>query len=113
MGIGGYLPLHNHSGAKNAGMAYRHRRYRSRKTSSLGEKAIMGVFLVGAAIWAKPQVEAAMMSPEERAAIERSVYYPGCDQVRARGKAPIYRGQPGYRPAMDGDGDGVACEPYY
>ena len=26
--------------------------------------------------------------------------------------APILRGQPGYRPALDRDNDGVACEPY-
>lgn len=39
-----------------------------------------------------------------------SVYYPNCDAVRAAGKAPLHRGEPGYRPALDGDGDGVACE---
>lgn len=25
--------------------------------------------------------------------------------------APIYSGEPGYRESMDGDGDGIACEP--
>lgn len=40
------------------------------------------------------------------------VYYRGCNEVRAAGAAPLYRGQPGYRPEMDGDSDGVACEPY-
>lgn len=40
------------------------------------------------------------------------VYYPGCNAVRAAGAAPLYRGQPGYRPQMDGDDDGIACEPY-
>src|SRR3954451_9100170 len=39
-----------------------------------------------------------------------SVYYPNCDAVRAAGKAPLSRGQPGYRSPLDGDGDGVACE---
>ena len=39
-------------------------------------------------------------------------YYANCDQARAAGVAPIYRGQPGYRPEMDGDNDGIACEPY-
>jgi Excalibur calcium-binding domain len=47
------------------------------------------------------------------AAVEQSVYYSGCDEVRAAGEAPLYRGSPGYREGMDGDGDGVACEPYY
>ncbi|MBJ7443284.1 MAG: excalibur calcium-binding domain-containing protein [Sphingobium sp.] len=29
----------------------------------------------------------------------------------AAGAAPIYRGQPGYDVSMDGDLDGIACEP--
>ena len=36
----------------------------------------------------------------------------GCNDARAAGTAPIYRGEPGYRAQMDGDNDGVACEPY-
>lgn len=39
-----------------------------------------------------------------------SAYYPNCKAARAAGAAPLYRGQPGYRPGLDGDGDGVACE---
>ena len=38
------------------------------------------------------------------------VYYPNCAAARAAGAAPIYRGQPGYRPGLDRDGDGIACE---
>nr|WP_276548117.1 excalibur calcium-binding domain-containing protein [Brachybacterium muris] len=38
------------------------------------------------------------------------VYYKNCDAARAAGAAPLYRGDPGYRPKMDRDGDGVACE---
>ena len=37
-------------------------------------------------------------------------YYPNCDAVRNAGRAPIYRGQPGYGPHLDRDGDGIACE---
>jgi hypothetical protein len=40
------------------------------------------------------------------------VYYSGCNEVRAAGLAPLFRGQPGYRPEMDGDDDGIACEPH-
>ena len=40
-------------------------------------------------------------------------WYRSCRQARAAGAAPIHRGSPGYRAALDGDGDGVACEPYY
>jgi hypothetical protein len=43
---------------------------------------------------------------------ESSVFYTGCRAVRAAGAAPLYRGQPGYRAGMDGDNDGIACEPY-
>lgn len=40
------------------------------------------------------------------------VYYPNCSFARAAGAAPIQAGQPGYRPALDADNDGIACEPY-
>ena len=43
--------------------------------------------------------------------VEQSVHYSGCNEVRAAGKAPLYDGDPGYREEMDGDGDGIACEP--
>lgn len=35
-----------------------------------------------------------------------------CDDARAAGTAPIYRGEPGYREGLDADYDGIACEPY-
>lgn len=35
----------------------------------------------------------------------------GCNDARAAGTAPIYAGEPGFREDMDGDGDGIACEP--
>lgn len=41
---------------------------------------------------------------------EVSVYYQNCAAARAAGAAPIYSGEPGYRSALDRDGDGVACE---
>jgi hypothetical protein len=37
-------------------------------------------------------------------------YYENCDAARAAGAAPIQAGQPGYRPGLDRDSDGVACE---
>jgi hypothetical protein len=39
------------------------------------------------------------------------VYYSSCAAARAAGAAPLYRGQPGYRSALDGDDDGITCEP--
>lgn len=58
--------------------------------------------------------------PGPRATQRRSISHPApsgityrsCNEARAAGAAPLYRGQPGYRPEMDGDGDGIACEPY-
>lgn len=38
-------------------------------------------------------------------------HWAGCNDARAVGTAPIYRGEPGYDETMDGDGDGIACEP--
>lgn len=43
---------------------------------------------------------------------DNGVYFRSCKEARAAGYAPMYRGQPGYRPEMDGDNDGIACEPY-
>lgn len=43
---------------------------------------------------------------------EQSVYYSGCREAHAAGVTPLNRGDPGYRSGMDGDNDGVACEPY-
>jgi len=59
--------------------------------------------------------------PKPQASIERrpiaspapsGVYYRNCSAAWAAGAAPLHRGQPGYRPEMDGDGDSVACEPF-
>jgi endonuclease YncB( thermonuclease family) len=39
-----------------------------------------------------------------------AAYYANCAAAKAAGAAPLYRGQPGYRAALDRDNDGVACE---
>lgn len=39
-----------------------------------------------------------------------NVYYSNCSEARAAGAAPLYVGEPGYRPKLDRDNDGVACE---
>lgn len=38
--------------------------------------------------------------------------YPNCAAARAAGAAPIRRGEPGFGPHLDRDGDGIGCEPY-
>ncbi len=37
--------------------------------------------------------------------------FANCGEVRAAGAAPVRRGDPGYGPHLDRDGDGVGCEP--
>lgn len=63
---------------------------------------------------AHPALEPRLVATKRpaRAAAPVGVYYYNCDAARAAGAAPLLRGQPGYRPQMDGDNDGVACEPY-
>lgn len=41
-----------------------------------------------------------------------NVYYRNCDAARSAGVAPLRRGDAGYRPPLDRDDDGIACEPY-
>lgn len=40
------------------------------------------------------------------------VTYRNCDAARRAGIAPINAGEPGYSTRLDGDLDGIACEPY-
>jgi len=39
-----------------------------------------------------------------------SASFANCTAARAAGAAPVRRGQPGYGPHLDRDGDGVGCE---
>ena len=48
---------------------------------------------------------------QPQAVAANAVHYAGCNEVRAAGKAPLNAGDPGFSSDMDGDGDGVACEP--
>lgn len=54
----------------------------------------------------------AVSQPTVPARRTSGVSYRNCAEARAAGAAPLHRGQPGYDPRMDGDGDGIACEPY-
>ncbi|MEL1249084.1 excalibur calcium-binding domain-containing protein [Aurantiacibacter gilvus] len=58
----------------------------------------------------EPTEDVAQAAPQQL--MSTDVYYRYCDDARAAGAAPIYRGEPGYRDALDADNDGVACEPY-
>jgi micrococcal nuclease len=53
--------------------------------------------------------ERGLWSPNAGAA-NADVYYKNCAEARAAGVTPIHKGEPGYRPGLDRDGDGIACE---
>lgn len=40
------------------------------------------------------------------------LHFANCAEARGAGAAPIRRGEEGYRPALDRDRDGIACEPW-
>jgi len=96
---------------------------RRQAASLLGKAALLGAVIGTASIVATPEridmiaekakpfaVAAGLMRAR---APQEGDYWPGCNAARAAGTAPIYIGEPGYREGMDGDGDGVACEPHY
>ncbi|QXW98403.1 excalibur calcium-binding domain-containing protein [Rothia mucilaginosa] len=60
---------------------------------------------------AEAPAQQAPAQPVQQAPAQSSVYYKNCAAAIAAGAAPLHRGEPGYRPGLDSDGDGVACEP--
>ncbi|WP_157072330.1 excalibur calcium-binding domain-containing protein [Brevundimonas bacteroides] len=58
----------------------------------------------GATRSAPPRVQGLVGGPSGGGA------YANCTAARAAGAAPVRRGQPGYGPHLDRDGDGVGCE---
>ena len=48
--------------------------------------------------------------PSRTSSPPKKPYYKNCDQVRAAGADPLRPGDPGFRAALDRDGDGEACE---
>lgn len=57
-----------------------------------------------------PRPAATTAGPEEPADEPQAAYYASCAEARREGAAPLVRGAPGYRPGLDRDGDGRACE---
>lgn len=60
-------------------------------------------------VWDLPFIPAPVAAPAPRQA-PAATYVANCTEARRLGIAPIYRGQDAYRPALDRDNDGVACE---
>ena len=58
------------------------------------------------------QAAAAQQAQQQQAFVTQPQQggYRNCGEARAAGAAPLYRGQAGYSPRLDRDGDGVACE---
>jgi hypothetical protein len=49
--------------------------------------------------------------PEAQSKLPLSIYYPNCKAAHDAGVYSIRRGELGYRPQLDADSDGLACEP--
>jgi hypothetical protein len=103
------------------GHAGPYRRRRTRKSESFAYPLFVGccALLAGFAVFNSDKLPAVVQSaviathdPARKHSPAAEVYYPNCDAARAAGVAPIYAGEPGYRKALDGDRDGIACEPY-
>lgn len=103
----------------------RQRKRQYRKSSGGG--TLIGLGLIGAVAatgWtvASPDQQNAAIAAAKEIGVTTGVirerapqegdYWRSCDDARAAGTAPIYRGEPGYREGMDRDSDGLACEPY-
>jgi hypothetical protein len=58
----------------------------------------------------KVQKPTATTATPETTATTAAVSYANCDAVRAAGKAPLHKGDPGYSTKLDRDGDGIACD---
>lgn len=59
---------------------------------------------------APTQVDQRVSDPGEATAAPGATFFENCDAARAAGAAPVRRGDPGYGPHLDRDGDGSACE---
>jgi len=93
-------------------------------TECMPAKGLVFAIMIGTltdAGFAQPKIVEPPKSPDagqtrqtsrQSSQLGSGVYYRNCDAARAAGAAPIRAGQPGYRPGLDRDGDGIACEPY-
>lgn len=58
----------------------------------------------------QPVVPQPQPEPKPEPAPPADVYYANCSAAKAAGAAPLHVGEPGYRPGLDRDKDGTACE---
>lgn len=85
-------------------------------TKTVAMAVVAGVGLaVASVLWDSPASSTWNANTESRAlgSVQNNTdYFARCSDARAAGVAPIHAGEPGYRPELDRDGDGIACEPY-
>lgn len=61
--------------------------------------------------WNAADVQAVTEIPEEKTALQPDGKpFKSCDEARNAGVAPVRKGEPGYGPKLDRDGDGIGCE---
>jgi hypothetical protein len=70
--------------------------------------AVAGV--VAARCQAPEKAVALVLASNPAAGVQTDQHFSGCDEARAAGRRNIPSSDPSYRPWMDGDDDGVACE---
>jgi hypothetical protein len=105
---------------------WKHRR-RGRRPKNSAVNFLVGAGVVGAVVGlgstaTTPKGRTELMSSASDVAVATGMararapqegdYWRRCDDARAAGSAPIYRGEPGYCDGLDADNDGMACEPY-
>lgn len=92
-----------------------HRRHRScHRTTwrTVADYVVGAIFFGGAAglglnAWDEYRARKAILE-----ALPPGYVFAGCDEVRARGLAPLESYEPGFGAQLDGDHDGTGCEPY-
>lgn len=81
---------------------------------SLGEMAFCLAIFATAIFIIKPDIlQSFMPRPLEWTADMKAKHLAaraGCRKAQALGLGHAYKGQPGYWPEWDGDGDGISCE---
>lgn len=102
----------------------RKRRVRERRSAInlLGIAAAAGASIgIGSVAFSedgRSQLAQSMKAVSAKAGITRARepqqgdYWSRCAEAKAAGTFPIYLGEPGYRDGLDGDSDGIACEPH-
>lgn len=107
-------PLRDHAAAE-ARLRRLRRRFASssgrRRGLRLSEWLVIAVMAAAAIAYGRGDLELGVPRSQARTPAPQAVYYPNCAAARAAGQAPMPRAHPGYRPPLDADNDGWACEP--